>query len=135
MSELVLRSSFVPQDYWITTQAHEDGGVSISVVAFTTSAGLTLSADDTRKLRDFLNNRLGEQVPEPSKPVKAPQLILTWECPIDGLRYTINVDNEVVATETAERLKESNPKMQIWLGQKTKQYVQPTPAYEWKEIG
>lgn len=65
MSELVLRSVFIPGDYQIITRAHEDGGVDISVVTYQTSAGLTLSADDTRKLRDFLNNRLGEQAPKP----------------------------------------------------------------------
>ena len=65
MSELVLRSCFIPDEYHLTIKAHEDGGIAVNTGTPFHSAGLVLSADDTRKLRDFLNNRLGEQAPKP----------------------------------------------------------------------
>ena len=64
MKELVLRSYFIQDGYRLTIKAHEDGGIVVNTATPFDSAGLTLSADDTHKLRDFLNNRLGEQAPE-----------------------------------------------------------------------
>ena len=66
MSELVLYSKYTAGTHTVRVSAHRNGDFGVKVsVPDVLNAGLTLSADDTRKLRDFLNNRLGEQAPEP----------------------------------------------------------------------
>jgi hypothetical protein len=66
MRELVLRSKYTGETRTIRVITHRNGDFGVRVsVPHAAIAGLTLSADDTRKLRDFLNNRLGEQALEP----------------------------------------------------------------------
>ena len=93
-----------------------------------------LSYPDVRKLVEMLvkNTHLGHSI-EPSKPVKAPQLILAWQHPANGHRFR-HVINEAVATDNALILKRDFPTLPIWLAQIIKQYVQPTPTYEWKDL-
>ena len=66
MSELVLRSKYTAETHTVRVNAHRNGDFGVRVsVPDTQVTGLTLSADDTRKLRDFLNKELGEQAPKP----------------------------------------------------------------------
>jgi hypothetical protein len=66
MSELVLRSKYTGETHTIRVITHRNGDFGVRVsVPHAAIAGLTLSADDTRKLRDFLNNRLDGQASEP----------------------------------------------------------------------
>ena len=46
----------------------------------------------------------------------------------------MHVSNEAVATDNAYNLKRNLPDFPIWLAQITKQYVQPNPTYEWKDL-
>jgi hypothetical protein len=64
MRDLVLQSSLEPEKYSLLVK-HEGNSVYLRVNHPNAMKGLTLSIDDARKLRDFLNNRLGEQAPEP----------------------------------------------------------------------
>ena len=94
-----------------------------------------ISYDDARKLVEMLikHTHPGHTI-EPSKPVTAPQLLLTWKSMRDGLRYAVDVDNEAEATSMATSLKLSNPQTPIRLAQVTKEFVQPNPSYEWKDL-
>lgn len=96
-----------------------------------------LSYPDARKLVEMLVKLThpGHSI-EPSKPVKAPQLILAWNS-LDRLKpgqTFLHVGSEAGATSNAEALKRSYPNTPIWLAQIIKQYVQPTPNYEWKDL-
>ena len=133
MSELVLGSMYAPKDHVITIVSHRAIKLEVSITTPNNTAGATISHEDACKLRDFLNKVLGEQAPEPSKPVKAPQLILAWKHPENGHRFSL-VSNEAEATNGAVSLKRGLPDFPIWLAQITKQYVQPNPTYEWKDI-
>jgi hypothetical protein len=73
------------------------------------------------------------QTLEPSKPAKTSQLILVWQHPENGRRFS-PVSNEAEATNGAVNLKRGLPDFPIWLAQITKQYVQPNPTYEWKDL-
>ena len=95
---------------------------------------VNLSYPDARRLVEMLvkHTHPGHSI-EPSKPVKAPQLILAWLHPANGHRF-MHVSNEAVATDNAYNLKRNLPDFPIWLAQITKQYVQPNPTYEWKDL-
>lgn len=94
-----------------------------------------ISYDDARKLVEMLiKHTHPDHTIEPSKPVTAPQLLLAWKSLRDGLRYAIDVDNEAEATSRAMSLKQSNPETPIRLAQVTKEFVQPYPSYEWKDL-
>lgn len=93
-----------------------------------------ISYDDARKLVEMLVKHTHPgQTLEPSKPAKPPQLILAWQHPTNGRRFS-HVSNEADATMGANNLKRDMPDFPIWLAQITKQYVQPNPTYEWKDI-
>jgi hypothetical protein len=93
-----------------------------------------ISYADARKLVEMLVKHTHPgQTLEPSKPAKPPQLILAWEHPANGHRFS-RVSNEAKATDWAVGLKQGLPDFPIWLAQITKQYVQPNPTYEWKDI-
>jgi hypothetical protein len=66
MSELVLRSVFDPQDFSLKVTERPLGFRFALDVPDMATKGLTISRADAHKLRDFLNNRLGEQAPEPT---------------------------------------------------------------------
>ncbi|MFN7640763.1 MAG: hypothetical protein ACK5PR_03360 [bacterium] len=89
---------------------------------------------DARKLVEMLvkHTHPGHSI-EPNKPAKAPQLILAWQHPVNGRRF-IQVSSELVATQSADGLRRHWPDFPIWLAQITKQYVQPNPTYEWKDL-
>jgi hypothetical protein len=96
-----------------------------------------LTYPDARKLVEMLvkHTHPGHTI-EPSKPVKASQLILAWNS-LDVLKpgqTFLHVGSEAGATSNAEALKRSYPNTPIWLAQITKQYVQPNPTYEWKDL-
>lgn len=65
MSELVLKSMYVPQDIVVAFRPHFEVGICIQVQNDGKRVGLTISRADARQLRDFLNKELGEQAPEP----------------------------------------------------------------------
>jgi len=93
-----------------------------------------ISYDDARKLVEMLVKHTHPgQTLELSKPAKPPQLILAWKHPENGRRFS-PVSNEAAATDGAVELKRGLPDFPIWLAQITKQYVQPTPKYEWEDI-
>ena len=134
MNELVLHSKYLPETHTFRINSHRDGDFGLRIeMPDCQKAGLTLYNSTARQLRDFLNKELGEQAPEPSKPVKAPQLILAWQHPANGRRF-IQVSSELVATQNAEELRRIQPDFPIWLAQITKQYVLPNPNYEWKDL-
>jgi hypothetical protein len=61
MSELVLKSIYVPQDYSLTVSDRPAGiRFKFDVPDYATK-GVTMSFHDARQLRDFLNKKLGEQ--------------------------------------------------------------------------
>jgi hypothetical protein len=93
-----------------------------------------LSYDDARRLVEMLvkHTHPGHSI-EPNKPVKAPQLILAWQHPANGNRFS-HVSSELVATQGAVELRRGQPDFPIWLAQITKQFVQPNPTYEWKDL-
>ena len=64
MTELVLRSMYEPDRYYV---AAKFSGSRLSLTAFSPygHAGLVLSSADACRLRDFLNEHLGEQAPTP----------------------------------------------------------------------
>ena len=95
---------------------------------------VNLSYSDAHKLVEMLvkHTHPGHGI-EPSKPVKAPQLILAWQHPLNGNRFR-HVSNETVATRDADNLKHNLPHFPIWLAQITKQYAQPNPTHEWKDL-
>jgi len=141
MRSVSLRSALVPDDILVKVgRAAAEDGFYLSVDNNRTGSrtGLTLSYPAARELCDFLNKELGEyahpgQAIEPNKPTKPPQLILAWQHPENGRRFR-PVSNEVEATNGAVNLKRGLPDFPIWLAQITKQYVQPNPTYEWKDI-
>lgn len=96
-----------------------------------------LSYPDACKLVEMLvkHTHPGHSI-EPNKPVKAPHLILAWNSsdPLKPGQTYLHVGSEAGATSNAEVLKRSNPNTPIWLAQITKQYVQPNPTYEWKDL-
>lgn len=94
-----------------------------------------ISYDDARKLVEMLikHTHPGQKLSLPM-PVTAPQLLLAWQSMRDGLRYAVDVDSEADATSQAVRLKRSNPGTPIRLAQVIKEFVQPTPSYEWKDL-
>ena len=95
---------------------------------------VNLSYSDARKLVEMLVEHTHPcHSIEPSKPVQVPKLILAWDSMGSGLRF-MHVGSEALATNSAAALKVSNPTLPIWLAQITKQYVQPTPTYEWKDL-
>ena len=66
MSALVLRGKYTAETHTVRVNAHQNGDFGVRVsTPDTQGTGLTLSADDARKLRDFLNKELSEQAPEP----------------------------------------------------------------------
>ena len=91
-----------------------------------------LTYSDARKLVEMLvkHTHPGHSI-EPSKPVKVPKLILAWG---DGMQKFMHVGSEAGATTCAVDIKATNPTAPIWLAQITKQYVQPNPTYEWKDL-
>jgi len=93
-----------------------------------------ISYDDARRLVEMLvkHTHPGQTI-EPSKPTKTPLLILGWQHPENGRRFR-HVSSELVATQGAEELRRNQPDFPIWLAQITKQYVQPNPIYEWKDV-
>ena len=93
-----------------------------------------LSYPDARKLVEMLvkHTHPGHSI-EPSKPVQVPKLILAWQHPVNGNRFR-HVSSETDATCDADNLKHNLPHFPIWLAQITKQYVQPNPTYEWKDL-
>jgi len=93
-----------------------------------------ISYDDARRLVEMLVKHTHPgQTLEPSKPAKLPQLILAWKHPENGHRFS-PVSNEAAATDGAVNLKRGLPDFPIFLAQLTKQYVQPDPTYEWKDV-
>ena len=111
------------------------GSVGITIVDNFSGTSCNISYDDARKLVEMLikHTHPGHTI-EPSKPVKAPQLLLAWRSMKDGLRYAVDVVSEADATSQAVRLKRNNPETPIRLAQITKEFVQPTPSYEWKDL-
>jgi len=65
MSELVLRSMYAPKDHIITIDSRSSTKFRVNMITPDNEVGVTISHEDARKLRDFLNKELGEQAPEP----------------------------------------------------------------------
>lgn len=133
MSGLVFRSMHDPELFSIAVEPRPVGVRFKVDVPSWAAKGVTISFADARQLRDFLNKELSEQASEPSKPAKVPQLILAWQHPANGRRF-IQVSSELVATQSAVELRHNQPDFPIWLAQITKQFVQTTPSYEWKDL-
>jgi hypothetical protein len=96
-----------------------------------------LSYPDARKLVEMLikHTHPGQKLSLPM-PVKTPQLILAWNSldPLKPGQTFLHVGSEAGATSNAEALKRAYPYTPIWLAQITKQFVQPNPTYEWKDL-
>lgn len=94
-----------------------------------------ISYDDARKLVEMLikHTHPGQKLSLPM-PVTAPQLFLAWQSMKNGLRYAVDVDSEADATSRAMSLKQNNPETPIRLARVTKEFVQPNPSYEWKDL-
>lgn len=131
MSELVLKSMYVPEDIVVAFRPHFELGICIQVQNGGKRVGLTISCADACQLRDFLNKELGEQASEPMGTGQAVYLETdsrgnnTWE-----------------QFPTIERAKSFADK-RISFGLKYQavgllhQQLVPvvTTSYEWKEIG
>ena len=65
MSELVLKSKYLPETHTIRVNVLGNGDFRVIALIPDSQVILTLTVDDTRKLRDFLNKELGEQAREP----------------------------------------------------------------------
>jgi hypothetical protein len=134
MSELVLWSKYAAGTHAFRVIVHRNGdfGVRVSVpdAAIT---GLTLSADDTRKLRDFLNKELGEQAPEPT--VSGPWVYL--ETDSKGNNWWSQYPTRERAQKVA--MKRTSFKLETQMIGFCHQTLVPvtvtTTSYEWKEIG
>lgn len=111
------------------------GSVGISITGDFFGTSCNISYNDARKLVEMLikHTHPGQKLSLPM-PVVAPQLLLTWKSMRDGLRYAIDVDNEADATSRAMSLKRSNPETPLRLAQVIKEFVQPNPVYEWKDL-
>lgn len=135
MSELVFKSALAPDTVRLKIIPTFSGRVQLIVVDSFISAGCTLSKPDAYRLRDFLNKELGEQAPEPSKPQKELLILAYGADPSNaqGSRF-LHVSDIAYATKLAEQLVNEKPSRPVWLGQLTKQFVQPTPSYEWKDL-
>ena len=121
--------------YSIAAEAHVKGVLFTAYNDKLTAVNTYISYDDARKLVEMLikHTHPGHTI-EPSKPVKTPQLLLAWQSMKDGFRYAVDVDNEAEATSRAMSLKRSNPETPIRLAQVIKEFVQPVPSYEWKDL-
>ena len=133
MKELLLRSMFDPGDRCLFVR-YMDNSVYLQVRHLGLMKDVCISQADARKLVEMLvkHTHPGQTI-EPSKPAKTPQLILAWQHPENGRRFSY-VSNEAAATDGAVNLKSGLLDFPIWLAQITKQYVQPNPTYEWKDI-
>ena len=129
MSELVLRSMYEPDNYKIVAT------FSLKRLALNTSspygnAGLVLSSADARRLRDFLNEHLGEQAPKP--PVDGPWIYLETDS-----RHGRSWDQFPTierAKSFADKRKGFGHKFQAvaYLHQQLVPVV--TTSYEWKDL-
>lgn len=120
--------------YSIAVEAHVKGVLFIAYDDKLAAANTYISYDDARKLVEMLiKHTHPDHTIEPNKPAKAPQLILAWQHPANGRRF-MQVSSELVATQNAVELKRGSPDFPIWLAQITKQFVQPNPSYEWKDL-
>ena len=92
-----------------------------------------ISYSDARELVEMLvkHTHPGQTI-EPSKPGKPPRLIVAWAN--GGAQMFVHAGGEAGATTCAAEIKATNPTAPIWLAQITKQYVQPNPTYEWKDL-
>jgi hypothetical protein len=135
--QFIMLEDSIQEGYSVAVEARVSS-VRISAYSDTLSNVDTyISYPDARKLVEMLvkHTHPGHSI-EPNKPVKAPQLILAWNSldPLKPGQTFLHVGSEADATSNAEALKRCNLNTPIWLAQITKQYVQPNPTYEWKDL-
>ena len=121
--------------YYVAVEALV-GGVLVSAVdAKHFGVNTYISYDDARKLVEMLvkHTHPGQKLSLPM-PVTAPtaHLIVGYNH-VHGKKF-LKVACLESAFVNAQALKRAEPDRSVWLGYLTKEFVQPNPTYEWKDL-
>ena len=106
--------------------ARNDTGIAVNTY---------ISYDDARRLVEMLikHTHPGQKLSLPM-PVTAPMAHLIVGYSHDGGKRFLKVSCLESASANAQALKRAEPDRPVWLGYLTKEFVQPNPTYEWKDL-
>ena len=125
----------VRDGYYVAVEALV-GGVLVSAVdAKHLGVNTYISYPDARKLVEMLikHTHPGQKLSLPM-PVTAPMAHLIVGYSHDSGKRFLKVSCLESASVNAQALKRAEPNRPVWLGYLTKEFVQPTPSYEWKDL-